>query len=159
MSGREGTTYDTHRPRRAGFSDRSLGVPDASPGVLTGSSTDAGWTSLLLQRVRRKGSSRPFTPPPTPDVWIGVALRGTYEVTRRTPVGLRVTAYRPGAACLAHAGDPMEMSWSAGRDAVPFETAHLFVPERFFDEALDHYRAAGSGVRRFPHAVPSSRTR
>lgn len=136
-----------------GFLPASLSSARTLPNERVLGSTDAGWTSVLLELHRSRGQSPVFEPAVTPDQTIVVAIEAEHELEVWRDGRWRRAVYRPGTVGLTAAHDSARMRWQArGRS---FQTAHLYVPQPFFLEAADHFRRAGQKVGTAPLSARS----
>lgn len=112
-------------------------------------SLEVGWTSVLLEH-HRTGGTLEYRPKPTPDQSIFVLTRGQLDLSARHGGSWSRTAYEVGSAGLTPGGMAPEMRIEARGTSPTIDLANLFLPQRFFDEAADHYRRAGHRYRDEP---------
>lgn len=135
---------------RGRFSNDSLASARALPNTLIASSTDAGWTALLLEHHCSRGASAPFTTLATPDQTIVIATRGEHDIEVLTPAGWRMANYRPGSGGMTPAGGSAQLRWRSRGKADAFATAHLYLPPSYVEDAAEHYRRIGQARRAEP---------
>lgn len=111
-------------------------------------SLDVGWTSLLLEH-HRTGSVPDYRPKPTPDQSLFILTRGQLDLAARERGRWTKTTYDVGSAGLTPGGMAAEFRLEA-RGSRTMDLANLFLPPRFLDEAVDHYRRAGQPFREEP---------
>lgn len=116
---------------------------------LFASSTDVGWTTVLLER-HRLGARVEAGARRTPDVQLFVLTRGAMQLGARRSSGWQRWLYDVGTAGLLEARTDERLLLEPQR---PVELAQLFVPASVFDEVGDAYRRAG---RPSPPQVPSA---
>lgn len=120
------------------------------PNVRLSTSADAGWRSVLLEHHRSEGVSEPFEPLATPDQTIVVATKGEHSIDVYRRGSWRKGMDQAGCSGMTAGGSRSRLRWSSQSAAGHFQTAHLYVPQHFFSEALDHYRRAGQLSREEP---------
>lgn len=122
------------------------------PGAARGSSghmvtsADAGWTSVLLA-VCEGGDDdgAVFESAPTPDQTLVLSLNGPSELECFSGGRWR-RAVRPAGSAGLTPGGATDRLRRRARDRMPIRTAHLFIPQAFFDDAGEHYRRTGVPV-------------
>ncbi|APR88291.1 Transcriptional regulator, AraC family protein [Minicystis rosea] len=147
-----GVRYARARAAMPSFSPASHDADRAMPSRLLATSVDVGWTSLLLEH-RRIEAPVEFETSPTPDQKLLVLTRGEAEVHGRRAGRCASAVYRAGSAGMGASGQTSRLRLTPRRRARVVETAHLFVPVAFFDEAAEHYRASGRAHRAFDQCL------
>jgi AraC family transcriptional regulator len=134
------------RPERS-FSPASLQCERALPSTKLASSADAGWTSLLIEQHRIDGATEAFETDRTPDQSIVVLTRGQMDLEAFHAGRWHKAVYQVGSVGMTPGGETGRLRWKNRGAAAFSETAHLYVPQLFFDEAAEHYRARGHAHR------------
>lgn len=125
------------------FSNASLMCRHSVPSTLLATSLAAGWTSVLIDHHRVYPDEDPFETHPTPDQTIVVMTRGEQEIGAFKSGIWRQAAYQSGTIGMTPGGDTDRLRRRMRLRPAPFEKANLYVPQRFFLEAAEHYRQAG----------------
>lgn len=116
------------------------------PGRVLARSTDAGWTSVLLElreKSARVGETTAHESLPTPDPGIVLTVDGDLELECFGGGVWRRVVRQPGSAGLTAGGQVDRLRWRL-RDPTPVRTAHLYVPAALVHEAEEEFRRAGS---------------
>lgn len=133
------------------FSDASLSCRRSIPSTTIATSRAAGWTSVLVDHHRiHPDGEEPFETLPTPDQTIVVMTRGEQRIESFKAGTWRPAVYRPGTIGMTPGGDTDRLRRRVRRGHAPFEKANLYVPQRFFRDAADHYRWLGHRYRDDP---------
>lgn len=135
-----------HKGMSNGFSPESL-CPHRD--YIVASSVDIGWKSLLLEQTRLPHSVE-YDTRLTPDPHLFVLTRGTLKLTTRFAGSSQRWAYDAGTAGILPGGNVARLALDLGRSEASVDISQLFVPPRFFEEAAEHYRAAGQHVSAVP---------
>jgi AraC family transcriptional regulator len=113
------------------------------------SSLDAGWTSVLLEHQRTIGTID-YVTKPTPDQTLLVITRGRLDLATRGSGRWWKHTHEVGSAALTPSGTSAEHRLEPRGTSRSVEAALLYIPQHFFTEAADHYRAAGQSFREEP---------
>lgn len=132
------------------ISPDSLLCRHALPSTIVASSRDVGWSSVLVDLHRVSPADEPFETRPTPDQTLVVMTRGEQEIEAFKGGVWRRAVYQAGTIGMTPGGETDRLRRRARRAPAPFEKANLYVPQRFFREAADHYRRAGQCHRDAP---------
>lgn len=125
------------------YAHESLRCAGAKPNEHVTSSTDAGWTSLLVDVHRATGTSDAFDTNPTPDVTLVVAIRGIHRLEVSKEGHWRSAVYQAGAAGMTAATETARLRWSSLPGDGTFETAHIYLPAALVEQVGEEYRTTG----------------
>ncbi len=120
------------------------------PGVSLGNSLKAGWSSVLLEHHQGDGRCDPFDTLPTPDQTIVIATRGDHELAVFRNASWRRALYRPGVGGMTPGAESSRLRWSGCGPSPRFQTAHLYIPQHYFQAVAEHCRRAGQRCRYEP---------
>jgi AraC family transcriptional regulator len=132
------------------FSSSSLLCRHSLPSTIIATSCAAGWTSVLIDHHRVYPSEESFETLPTPDQTIVVMTRGEQTIESFNAGTWRQAIYRAGTIGMTPGGDTDRLRRRMPRKPAPFEKANLYIPQRFFHEAAEHYRQVGHRCRDNP---------
>lgn len=125
------------------FASESSSCAAAQPNRLLATSTDIGWTSLLLDRMQGEGECDPFETHATSDLTLVVAVAGEHRIEVFTDGKWRRAVYQPGAAGLTPPHERTRLRWRSFRAAETFETVHLSLPHTLIGEVTEELRRVG----------------
>jgi AraC family transcriptional regulator len=124
------------------YADQSLAAAFAEPSMLVASSTEIGWSSALIRIYRSAAVCDPFETVLTPDQTVVVHLSGSSEVKTLADGRWHTGIAQPGSVGLTPPNHRSRLRWRA-LEAQGYVSAHLHVPQGFFDEASDHHARPG----------------
>jgi AraC family transcriptional regulator len=125
------------------YANESLRCSEVKPNEHVTSSTDAGWTSLLVDVHRATGTSDVFETSPTPDVTLVVAMRGIHRLEVSKEGHWRSAVYRVGASGMTAPTETARLRWSSLPGDGTFETAHIYLPAALVELVDEEYRNTG----------------
>jgi len=126
------------------YADASARCAGAKPNALLRSSTDAGWTSLLLDHHEGRGASDVFETYPTSDLTLVVATHGEHRIAVAGGGLWRGAIYQTGAMGLTPPYQTTRMRWSTAGADHPFRSIHLYLPHDLIADIAEEYRRAGT---------------
>lgn len=114
-------------------------------------SDDVGWRSLLAIHSRTGDAVEAVDTVATPDQMICLATGGSGSLEYSTGGAWHRDHLRAGTAYLTGARERHSLRWRADGGSAPLEWLHIFVAERIFEEAAQHFRRPGQSAP--AHAV------
>jgi len=118
------------------YAKESIVNADREPGKRLASSRDAGWHSLLVQKVESPLLVDCYETVPTRDQAITVVLSGHSVIESASSGKWRKAQHRPGSGGSSEPYHADKLRWRT-QSATPLVTAHLYIPPFFFLEAKD----------------------
>ncbi len=111
--------------------------------------SSAGSDCLRVQEFKGYGNSEPFETPASSDQHVVIISKGQGEVESFSDGFWRKAAYQPGSIGMTPSGQSSRLRVHPNGSEV-FQTLHLHIPTRFFEDAEEQYRRAGSPSRKQP---------
>jgi AraC family transcriptional regulator len=125
---------------------RSLLCRSVIPSRRCASSSDVGWTSLLLDLHVGVASNEPYDSVPTIDPRIGVTISGRYSAELRTGGHWRRDVHGPGSINIHRTGEQTRYRFPEPKDPA-FELALIYYPLELLEAASSHLRRPGQPER------------
>lgn len=124
-------------------SDASGRCAAAQPNRLIETSSDADWTSLLLDHHEGSGRSETFETHPTDDLTLVVGSAGRHSIESFSGGRWRSAIYQPGCAGLTASGETARLRWHTSSPSESFRTLHVYLPWSLVQSVADAYRRVG----------------
>ncbi len=118
----------------------------ALPMRAVASSTDVGWTSLLVEVRESAGMSAAYESLATPDQLLVLATQGEYDLERFAGGVWRRAVRQAGSGALTPGGETNRIRWDQ-RGTSPIRTVHLFLPQSVMRDAVEQFHRAGTPHR------------
>ena len=128
---------------RAAFASASVRCAEPIPNTTLVTSGSADWHSVYLRHDRSEGTSGAFETLPTPDQTLVVVLDGACNLQVLANGRWREARRGTGSIGMTPGGETSRLQWDALGAGRTYESAHLYIPQTFFQDATEFYRRAG----------------
>ena len=127
--------------------ERSFSAQRNQPGLRLASSTEVGWQSLLVEKFATPSKVEQWDSLATPDHSVVLMVKGQCSIESFKGGIWRRGHYHVGAGGMTAGLNTNRLRWLSS-EVAPHETLHIYIPEPFFELAIEYARGTSISHKR-----------